>query len=68
MEDRSKEQLQSNQSSAGVVPHSKGGEKQAAELDVQKHLRWKDGGFCAFVELMVAARYLAGGLTSAGRR
>lgn len=44
-EDRSKEQLQSNQSGSGVVPCSiKGGEKQVAELNVQKNLRWKGGG------------------------
>lgn len=63
IEERSKEQLQNNQSSSGVVPHSiKEGENEAAELNVQKRWRWKGWRAHAFAGLVVAARDLAGGL------
>lgn len=62
-EERSKEQLQSDQSSSGVILHSiKEGENEAAELNVQMRWRWKGCRTRVFAGLVVAARDLAGGL------
>lgn len=63
-EERSKEQLQSDQSSSGTVPRSiKAGEKLNGRVKCAEAFGMERWGARAFAGLMVAARYSAGGLT-----